>query len=139
MKVVIDTNVVVSANLSDEGLPAAILDLAANRIILMFISPAVLAEYETVLRRPHLNLNPATVASSLAVIRNTSRLVKPTRRLTVTEDEPDNRFLECAIAAGADYIITGNTKHFPERFQNIGIVTPRQFLDLIAPELTWLR
>jgi hypothetical protein len=43
------------------------------------------------------------------------------------------------MAAGADYIITGNTKHFPERFQDIGIVTPRQFLDLIALELTGIR
>jgi putative PIN family toxin of toxin-antitoxin system len=46
MKVVIDTNVVVSANLSDQGPSAAILDLAANRVILMCISPAVLAEYK---------------------------------------------------------------------------------------------
>jgi putative PIN family toxin of toxin-antitoxin system len=52
MKVVIDTDVVVSANLSDQGPSAAILDLAANKIILMCISPAVLAEYETALRRP---------------------------------------------------------------------------------------
>src|ERR1035438_6490315 len=42
MKVVIDTNVVVSANLSDEGLPAAVLDLAASKTILMFVSPAIL-------------------------------------------------------------------------------------------------
>jgi len=136
MKVVIDTNVVVSANLSDEGLPAAILDLAASKTILMFVSPAVLAEYEAVLRRPHLSLSPAAVASSLAVIRNISRLVKPTRRLAEAADETDNRFLECAVSAGADYIITGNTRHFPERFESIRIVTPREFLDLIAPEIT---
>jgi len=47
------------------------------------------------------------------------------------------------MAAGADYIITGNTEHFPERFperfQDIRIVTPRQFLDLIALELTGIR
>lgn len=136
MKVVIDTNVVVSANLSDEGLPAAILDLAANKTILMFVSPAILAEYEAVLRRPRLNLSPTAVASSLAVIRNISRLVKPTRRLAAAADETDNRFLECAISAGADYIITGNARHFPERFEGIRIVTPREFLDLIAPEIT---
>jgi uncharacterized protein len=136
MKVVIDTNVVVSANLSDEGLPAAILDLAANKTIRMFVSPAVLAEYEAVLRRPRLKLSPAAVASSLAVIRNISRLVKPTRRLAEAADETDNRFLECAVSAGADYIITGNTRHFPSRFESIRIVTPREFFDLIAPELT---
>jgi putative PIN family toxin of toxin-antitoxin system len=44
MRTVIDTNVVVSANLNDEGLPAAILDLAANKKILMCVSEAVLAE-----------------------------------------------------------------------------------------------
>jgi len=136
MKVVIDTNVLVSANLSDEGLPAAILDLAANKTILMFVSPAVLAEYEAVLRRPRLNLSAAAVARSLAVIRNISRLVKPTRRLAEAADETDNRFLECAVSAGADYIITGNTRHFPDRFESIRIVTPREFLDLIAPQLT---
>ena len=136
MKVVIDTNVVVSANLSDEGLPAAVLDLADSKTILMFVSPAILAEYEAVLRRPHLSLSPAAVASSLAVVRNISRLVKPTRRLAAAADETDNRFLECAISAGADYIITGNARHFPERFESIRIVTPREFLDLVAPEIT---
>jgi len=133
MKVVIDTNVVVSANLADEGLPAAILDLAANRIILMCISRAILTEYESVLRRPHFKLDPARITRSLTVIRNTSRLVRPTRRLAEAEDEPDNRFLECAVAAGADFIVTGNTRHFPERFENIRTVTPRQFVDAIVP------
>jgi predicted nucleic acid-binding protein len=89
-----------------------------------------------VLRRPRLKLSPAAVASSLAVIRNISRLVKPTRRLAEAADETDNRFLECAVSAGADYIITGNTRHFPSRFESIRIVTPREFFDLIAPELT---
>jgi len=135
MKVVIDTNVVVSANLSDQGPSAAILDLAANRVILMFISPPVLTEYEAVLRRSSLKIDPSRIASSLAVIRNTSRLVRPTRRLAEAADEPDNRFLECAAAAGADFIITGNAKHFPQRFENIRIVTPRDFLDLITAEV----
>jgi putative PIN family toxin of toxin-antitoxin system len=93
MKVVIDTNVLVSANLSDEGLPAAILDLAANKTILIFVSPAVLAEYEAVLRRPRLNLSAAAVARSLAVIRNIGRLVKPTRRLAIKRSGKTTRIL----------------------------------------------
>jgi uncharacterized protein len=55
IKVVIDTNVVVSANLVDAGPSAAILNLAVNQKVLMFVSPAVLAEYDEVLRRPRLN------------------------------------------------------------------------------------
>jgi len=56
--------------------------------------------------------------------------------LAAAADETDNRFLECAISAGADYIITGNARHFPERLESIRIVTPREFLDLVAPEIT---
>jgi putative PIN family toxin of toxin-antitoxin system len=139
VKVVIDTNVVVSAHLNGEGLPAAILDLASSKIILMCISAAIMAEYEDVLRRPQLKLDPARTASSLDVIRNTSRLVKPTRIIAWAADESDDRFLECASAASADFIITGNTKHFPERFENIRIVTPREFIELIAPTLAQRR
>ena len=65
IKVVIDPNVVVSANLSDEGPAAAIVSLATNKKILMFVSPAVLAEYEEVLHRTRLKLDPAKIAASL--------------------------------------------------------------------------
>ena len=71
IRVVIDTNVVVSANLIDEGLPASILDLAANKKILMVVSVPVLAEYEKVLSRPRLKLDPIKVKNSLTVKRNT--------------------------------------------------------------------
>jgi putative PIN family toxin of toxin-antitoxin system len=74
IRVVIDTNVVVSANLSDEGLPASILDLAANRKILMVVSEQGLAEYAEVFSRPRLKLDPIKVKNSLTVIRSTSKL-----------------------------------------------------------------
>lgn len=139
IRAVIDTNVVVSANLKDEGLPAAILDLAANKKILMCVSEPVLAEYKEVLNRPHLKLSPRRIAGTLAVIRKTSILVKPSRTLDVIKaDEPDNRLLECAEAAAADYLVTGNTKHFPKTFKGTLIVTPKQFMDLLLPQLAKL-
>lgn len=136
IRVVIDTNVVVSANLSDDGLPASVLDLAANRKILMCISPAILAEYEEVLCRPHFKLAPARIAGSLAVIRKTSRMVKPAGRLKISGHLSDNRFYECAAASQAHYIITGNTRHFPEPYKITRIVTPREFVDLVGPLLS---
>jgi putative PIN family toxin of toxin-antitoxin system len=135
IKVVIDTNVVVSANLVDEGPSAAILDLAANKIILMFVSPAILAEYEEVLRRPRLKIESARIADSLAVIRNTSTEVVPTHILKISAHEPDNRFYECAEAARADYLITGNTKDFGKDHKTTKIITPRDFIHLIISEL----
>ena len=119
IRVVIDTNVVVSANLVDEGPSAAILSLAIDKKIRMFVSAAVLAEYEEVLHRPRLKFDPTHIEASLADIRDTAELVQPTRNIEeIMKDEPDNRFLECADAAGAEYIITGNTKHFPQVFEN---------------------
>lgn len=139
IRVVIDTNVVVSANLRDEGLPAAILDLAANKKILMCVSETVLAEYKEVLNRPRLKLSPQRIARSLAVIRKTSVLFKPTRTVTlIKDDDPDNRLLECAHAAGAEYLVTGNTKHFPKIFEATTILTPKQFIDLVLPRLVKL-
>jgi len=136
IRVVIDTNVVVSANLVDEGPSAAILSLAIDKKIRMFVSAPVLAEYEEVLRRPRLKFTPQRIEDSLADIRASAELVQPTRTIDeIQMDEPDNRFLECADAAGAEYIITGNIKHFPRVFENIKIVTPQLFLELVVPRL----
>ena len=135
IKVVIDTNVVVSANLVDAGPSAAIFHLATNKKILMCISPAVLAEYEKVLRRPRLKLDPAKIADALTLIRSTSRLVNPTTTLKISGDESDNRFYECADEASADYLITGNTQDFSKDHGPTKIITPRDFIDMIVPQL----
>ena len=135
IRVVIDTNVVVSANLIDEGLPASILDLAANRKILMCVFVDILAEYQEVLRRPRFKLALARIECSMALIRDTSRLINPRRTLKVSPHEADNRFYECAEAAKANFLITGNTKHFPESHKATRIVTPREFIDLIGSML----
>jgi len=132
IRVVIDTNVVVSGVLGDGGLPGSILDLAANKKIQMIVSPAIMEEYEEVLRRPRLKFAPARISAILAVIRATSKMVKPSTKLAISRDESDNRFYECAEAGGAGFLITGNTKHFPVNYKNTRIVTPREFIDLIG-------
>jgi uncharacterized protein len=135
IRVVIDTNVVVSAVLVDEGPSAAILDLAVNRRILVFTSPALLAEYEEVLRRPRLKLSPSRIRGFMSVIRRTGRPVKRTLTLKISAHESDNRIYECADAGGADYIITGNSKHFPRAYRATQIVTPREFIALARADL----
>ena len=57
------------------------------------------------------------------------------RRVEVTSDPDDNIFVECADAARADFLITGNRKHFPAFWKNTKIVTPREFVSLVAPHL----
>ena|SRR5579872_3424412 len=134
--VVIDTNVVVSANLVDEGPSAAIFQMAVNqKLIQMCISPAVLAEYEEVLRRPRLKLTPARIAGALTLIRSAARMIHPTGTLKISGHDSDNRFYECAEAAAAAYLITGNTKDFTRDHGPTKIITPRDFLDHVVPQL----
>lgn len=74
-KVVIDTNIVVSADLVDKGPSAAILALATNGKVL--ISLPILAEYEEVLRRPRFKFRPERIEGTLALIRRSSEMVHP--------------------------------------------------------------
>ena len=70
------------------------------------------------------------------MIRKTSLYIRPTRTVAdITVDESDNRLLECAQAARADYLVTGNVRRFPKTYLNTAIVTPRQFMDLLFPQL----
>jgi predicted nucleic acid-binding protein len=71
----------------------------------------------------------------LQLIKNRSNLVVPSRRLEVSADPDDNRFLECADAARADYLVTGNLRHFPRFWKKTKIITPREFIGLVAPHL----
>ena len=98
-RVVLDTNVVVSALLVPAGTQASILLLALRGEIALYISPPVLAEYEEVLRRPRLKLQPRHIEAALGSIRKIARLAEPTQTLSISTHASDNRFRECAEAA----------------------------------------
>jgi putative PIN family toxin of toxin-antitoxin system len=133
IRVVLDTNVVVSSALTRGGAEAYVLDLAVKRLIQVYVLPEVLTEYEEVLRRPKFRrLEPAVVESVLARIRQSSLLVSPRQRLAVSPDEEDNRFLECAQASEAHYLVTGDKRHFPNRWRKTRIVNAREFIEAIA-------
>jgi len=136
IKVVIDTNVVVSATLVGQGPSAGILNLATNQKLQMFVSPVILAEYDKVLRRPRLKLDPTQISAVMALIRMTSTEVFPSRTLKISKDEADNRFYECADEAAANYLITGNTQDFSKDHKTTKIITPRDFFDLVVPQLS---
>ena len=134
MRVVLDTNVLVSGLLKPEGNERRVLrlGLSATRMTLL-LSPAIMREYEAVLPRPRLKLTASDVSQTLSAIRAAGEWVEPNLTLRVTKDEPDNRFLECAAAGQAAYIVTGNARHFPRRYKRIQIVQARRLLELLAP------
>jgi predicted nucleic acid-binding protein len=71
----------------------------------------------------------------MELVRNNSRIVVPSRRIEICGDPDDNIFLECADAGRADYLITGNQKHFPKFWKSTKIITSREFISLAAPHL----
>jgi predicted nucleic acid-binding protein len=101
----------------------------------MYFSAPVMAEYEDVLRRPRLDIHPEKETNALAGIREAGLAVTPTIPVTAASDPDDNIFLECAQAAEAHYLVTGNVKDFPCEWQMTRIVTAREFVELVADAL----
>lgn len=131
-RVVLDTNVVVSALLKPQGLEDQVLRLALAGRLLLCLSPAVLAEYARVLPAPKFKLRPEEVSTTLKQLERSGSLFHPTQPLRLSEHEADNRFYECADAAQADFLITGNLKHFKKNHRNTRVVNARQLLDLLG-------
>jgi putative PIN family toxin of toxin-antitoxin system len=135
LRLVLDTNIVVSAALKPQGLQRTVLLLATTKPARMYVSAEIVAEYAEVLSRPELAIRKGLRRQLLQFIRSRAHLVKPSRRLAVTSDPDDNMFLECADAARADYLVTGNQRHFPKFWKSAKVITSREFVTLIAPHL----
>ena len=135
LRLVIDTNVLVSAALNPEGLQRTTFVLAFTKPAHLYVSLLVLEEYAGVLSRPHLHMRRGDRLRLLQLIKNRCHIVAPTRRLDVCIDPDDNKFLECADAAHADYLITGNQKHFPKFWKKTKIISSREFISLASPHL----
>lgn len=137
IRVVLDTNVVVSGLLAADSLPAAILDLALQRKIHAALSPSILAEMDKVLRWPRFAFEPRKIGSFIALFKSRSKLISPKKTLSLCQNDPsDNRFLECAETAKAEFLVTGNKSHFPPRHINTLMVTSREFWDAYLLRMT---
>ena len=129
IKVVIDNNVLVSGILKPNGWEAAVLDLIAEGKLAWCTSELILNEYQRVLITK-LHLPPQPVQYYLLLAKAGPFFV-PDVLLAKSPDESDNRFYECAHAARADYLITGNLRDFPSPQGRTKIVNARQFLELL--------
>ena len=92
------------------------------------------AEYEEVIRRARFRRDEEVIAIALDVIREKGFWVKPTETVRACADPDDDILLECAQAARAAYLVTGNLKHFPASWLDTRIVTARRFLEIMAGE-----
>jgi uncharacterized protein len=135
LRLVIDTNVLISAAIKPAGLQRTVLLLAITKPARWYVSRSILDEYRDVLGRPELRIRKGLRHQLLQLINKLSYFVAKTRQLEVTHDPDDNIFLECADASRADYLVTGNLKHFPRFWKKTKVITPREFIALVAPHL----
>jgi len=135
LRLVVDTNIVVSAAIKPDGLQRTVILLAISRPAKLYVSGAILAEYREVLSRPELQIRKGLRQQVLQLIENRAHLVASSRSLKITSDPDDNIFLECADAARADYLITGNQRHFPKFWKKTTVITSREFISIVAPHL----
>lgn len=130
-KVIIDTNVIVSALIS-KGIPSKILtELVFERKIELQLSEEIFSEYVGVLMRPKFIRIPSFQLNAEIVISRIEELAKrtqPTEKLDIITDKNDNRFLELALATHADYLITGNINDFTmDRIGKTMVLTPSAY------------
>ena len=135
LRLVLDTNVVVSAAIKPDGLQRTVLLLAITKPARLCVSDEIVSEYSMVLARPELKSRRRIRRQFLDLMKKRSRLVVPSNLPQVTTDPADNICIECADAARADYLITGNQRHFPRLWKSTKIITSREFLNLIFPHV----
>jgi putative PIN family toxin of toxin-antitoxin system len=132
IRVVINTNILVSAWLTPQGAPAQVfLMCLLQPDYQLCVSGAVFAEYEEVIRRPRIRRSDFEIESTLAAIRERGFWVKPTEKVRACSDPADDIFLECALAAAAAYLVTGNARHFPPSWATTQVVSARLFLETV--------
>jgi putative PIN family toxin of toxin-antitoxin system len=137
MQVVLDANVLISAVISSRGAPAQILRLWEEERFDLVVSQPILQELERVIHYPRIqqryNLPEEDVVRFLRLVRGGAIVVEPDFEIQAIERDPsDNRYLECAIEAGASYIVSGD-QHLLElgEFQGIVILPPAAFLAVL--------
>jgi len=129
VRLVLDTNVLISAALKPGGLEAALVNAVLTGTVEAWVTAEVWSEYEEVFERRKF---AAVREESRRMLDSLQTRVKQTTAVTTETaalDEDDNRFLECARAAEADFLVTGNLRHYPPGCGVTRVVNARGFFD----------
>lgn len=132
MKVVIDTNVLISGILFD-GNESEVLDLIDQKRIKLIVSEEILNEYKRVLLYKKFQLTKEEVETILSRVIQISEFVIPIKKLSIVRDSSDNKFVECAVEGDTMFIISGD-KHLLElkTFDGIKILNAKEFLSKLS-------
>ena len=126
MRVVIDTNIIVSALINVNGTPARILSLIFNDNIQMLYDNRIIFEYIDVLSRKEFGFNAEIINDMINYFKYTGEFINTDYQKVKFSDETDKKFYEVFKSGKAQYLITGNIKHFPKEDT---IITPKVFIE----------
>ena len=130
MRIVLDTNVLVSGLLDPYGPPGKIVQMTSSGALSLCYDVRILTEYQEVLKRPHFKLNSDQVEILLEQIREEGHLVVSQPLPARLPDSTDEPFLEVAIAGKAQCLVTGNIKDYPvPKRGGMLLIVPAEFLD----------
>ena len=131
MRIVLDTNVLVSGLLSPFGPPGDILRLLTIGTVRVCYDARILGEYRQVLRRPAFSFSHVQVDAVLAQLEADGDLVTAPPLPERLPDPDDEVFLAVALAGHAHCLVTGNLRHYPApRRHGVQVVSPRAFLEV---------
>ncbi len=133
IRAVIDTNILVSAVIKPSGRVGAVMQRLRRREYMLLISRATLDEFTQVIFRPHLRkkygLTDRVLRATIRLIVLRSELVHPGRRIAISRDPHDDKFLEVADSGNADVIVSGDEDLLTLiEFEGIPIIPPSRFL-----------
>ena len=137
MRIVLDTNVLVSGLLTPFGVSGQIVRLLTSAEIVLCVDARILLEYDEVLHRPKFDIDPVKSDVLMEYIQSTSQVHSSVPLQQLLPDEDDNPFLEVALSSDAECLVTGNLKHFPAlRRAGVRVLSPTQFLDFFRGRRT---
>ena len=132
MRIVLDTNVLVSALLSPHGPPAAVVRMLVSGQLSLCYDERIVSEYRDVLIRGRFAFDATLVDELVSFLEATGVPTLAGPLALELPDRFDAMFIEVAVASGAEYLVTGNLRHFPARSRHgVTVVSPREFIDAV--------
>ena len=129
MKVVVDTNILVSGLLRPLGASGQIVRWVAEGFLIPCQDARLLAEYEEVLHRPRFDFSPDDIRALLAQIQAGGAVVQSQALAERLPDPDDEMFLEVALASRCEFLITGNARDYPAgTYGSTTIISPAAFV-----------
>jgi len=130
MKIVLDTNVLVSGLLTPFGPSGEIARMVFSGELILYIDARILSEYQDVLHRPKFKFNKDHIGTLLDFIKQYGQFISSSPLKNRLPDPDDEPFLEVAIAGKVISLVTGNTAHYPSPLmEGIDIFSPAEFIE----------